>query len=177
MGTYAELLASSPSLFASLLHNINQDQQQEHPNELKTQWSRVDSTYSENEDETESSVMLTNVDTKKEGSVSWHVYVAYWRAGVGFAFGFLLILLVYLVQQATSIFSNWWLVAWSDDENHRYHIFSDCNVTIGQINNSVRMMTGAEWKDQRNRKFYVYCGLLTVSFLFRMSRIFVKVLF
>ncbi len=165
IGTYAELFATSSS-FASLLHNIDQHEQQEYPTELERQQSIVDSICSENEDEKESSAMLNNIETKKEGTVSWHVYVAYWRAGVGFAFGFLLILLVYLVQQATSIFSNWWLVAWSDDEDHRYYIFKNCNSTIGQKNNSVRTMTDAEWKNNRNSRFYIYCGLLRIFLVF-----------
>ncbi len=165
IGTYADLFVTSSS-FASLLHNIDQHEHEEHPAELEPQESIVDSTCSENEDEKESSPMLNNIETKKEGSVSWHVYAAYWRAGVGFAFGFLLILLVYTAQQAISIFSNWWLVAWSDDENYRYNIFNNCNGTIGQKNNSVRTMTDAEWKNNRNSRFYIYCGLLIIFLLF-----------
>ncbi len=169
IGTYAELLATSPSLLANLTHNIDENKCDKYSTEFETQKSKADSTYSENEEETESSAMLTDLEMKKEGNVSWRVYVAYWRAGLGFAFSFFLILFIYLAQQATSIFSNWWLVSWTVDESHRYRITSSCNVAIGQMNNSMRMMTNDQWKDHRNNRFYIYFGLLNISLLFQIS--------
>ena len=105
-----------------------------------------------------SALLPTNVETKQEGTVKWHVYVAYLRAGVGVIIGLLSMILMYSCQQATSLMSNWWLARWSNDESHRHRNFTGC-VRIDDIEtNRIRAMTEHEWTVYRNQRFYVQCG-------------------
>ncbi len=56
---------------------------------------------------------------------------------------------------------NWWSAMWSDDESHRHRIFQNCTVTVMHKNNTIRHMTDHEWNVHRNRRFYIFCGLLS----------------
>lgn len=51
----------------------------------------------------------TTVETKQKGTVKWHVYAEYLRAGVIIVGGILLVLILSSVREAVYIFSNWWL--------------------------------------------------------------------
>ncbi|CAF0960595.1 unnamed protein product [Rotaria sordida] len=176
MGTYNDLLASS-LLFYHLLDDMHQHEQeqsvdlhheheQEHPVDLCRQQSIINSTSSETEDEL--FVLSTSVETKQKGRLKWHVYAAYVRAGAGIVVGFLLVPLVLAVQQAVYIFSSWWLAAWNDDESYRHQIFDNC--TIGQQHNTIWSMTDAEWNNYRNRRFYIYWGIILIFVLITLFR-------
>ncbi|CAF4061065.1 unnamed protein product [Rotaria sp. Silwood2] len=164
MGTYNELISSS-TLFAHLLEDIHQ-QKQEFSRDIQKQQSTISTVHSE-EDEKE--VLMTNIDTKQEGSIKWTVYSSYIKAGVGCIFGFLFILLFLTARQTIFLCSSWWLAIWSDDETHRYKTFDNCKSITAEKVNSLHSMTENEWNQYRNRKFYIYCGiiilLLLLSFL------------
>ena len=63
MGTYEELLNSSPS-FAQLLEDIHQHEQEQKTNALPTQRSMIGSTSSEEDDGEETNAAPTNIETK-----------------------------------------------------------------------------------------------------------------
>jgi hypothetical protein len=159
MGTYEELIASSP-VFARLLDNIYQ---QQHSIDLQKQQSIISSLYSENEKHEEVKSMTTNVEIKQECTVKWHVYVEYLRAGIGIVLGLFLIVFLFSSQQAAAILSNWWLAMWSDDESYRHRIFNNCTIMIIHKNNTIRDMSDLEWNVHRNRRFHIFCGLLFKS--------------
>jgi hypothetical protein len=153
IGHYNELIVSCP-LFSHLLNDINQhSHEQEDSFDLHNQQSIINSTHSEKENETLTS--STSVEIKQKGKLKWGVYVAYLRAGGGIILGFLLVSVVSAIQQSIYIFSSWWLAAWNDDENSRYKMFNNCTT-----NNTIWWMTDQEWNYYRNRRFYIYSGLL-----------------
>lgn len=179
MGTYNDLLASS-TLFSRLLDDTHQHEQndaadlpREDEHELPVdlqdedeeerhvdvthQQLTINSTSSQREDE----ILLqsTSVEAKQSGTLKWHVYLTYLRAGAGIVVGFLLLSLVSAAQQGAYIFSSWWLAAWNDDESYRHTVLNNC--TSNQQNNTIWYMTEAEWTHYRNRRFYIYCGLYT----------------
>ncbi|CAF4506259.1 unnamed protein product [Rotaria sp. Silwood2] len=176
MGTYIDLLASS-SLFGSLHADIYQNEQensvdlhhedvQESPVDLSHQQLTINSTSSQQEDEV--LMQSTSVETKQTGRLKWHIFVAYLRAGAGIVVGFLLVTLVSAAQQGAFIFSSWWLAAWNDDESYRHNIPNNC--TSSQQNNTIWDMTDAEWNHYRNRRFYIYCGIVLISILITLFR-------
>ena len=156
IGSYAELLASCSS-FAHLLEDIHQHEEETRI-KLDNQLSTNSSKQLENDQQDEGSVLLTHVDTKQQGAVRWHVYTTYIRAGLGCLWGFVFIILLFTLQQTISMFSNWWLAAWSDDESHRHSVVNKCtNVTMEKVN-AVRSMSSREWTAYRNRRFHWYCS-------------------
>ncbi|CAF0797585.1 unnamed protein product [Rotaria sordida] len=188
MGTYNDLLTSSP-LFCRLLDDINQHQQEqsvdlqpeneqehsadlhhEHEQErsidLRHQQLTINSTSPETKDEL--SVPSSSVETKQKGKLKWHVYVEYLRAGAGIVLGFLLVSLISAVQQGAYIFSSWWLAAWNDDETYRHQIFNNCTTT--QQHNTIWTMTDVEWNNYRNRRFYIYSGIVLIFVLITLFR-------
>jgi hypothetical protein len=154
MGTYAELLTTSAS-FAQLLEDINQHEEEQQPVPFSTQQSRIGSICSEKEDV---ELLPTSIETKKEGTVKWHVYVAYIRAGVGILLGILLIVIVFSAQQVIDVYSNWWLAGWSDDESRRHHIVINCTNIRDVKTEKIHAMNTEEWNAHRNRRFYMFCG-------------------
>jgi hypothetical protein len=163
IGTYAELLGSSVS-FARLLEDINQhkkkkeQEQEQQPTGLSHQVSKIGSICSEKEDEEDVNSLPNNAETKQEGTVKWNVHLSYLRAGAGLVSGLLVIVIVFSAQQATSIYSNWWLAGWSNDETHRNRVLNNCsNVRDNKIN-EIRSMNEIEWNTYRDRKFYTFCG-------------------
>jgi hypothetical protein len=159
MGTYAELLSTSVS-FSQLLEDINQHKQEQDQQSgiLTRQITRAGSVIGEIEDDEEINSLPTNIETKKEGTVKWHVYISYLRAGVGVFIGFLIILIIFSAQQATALYNNWWLAEWSNDETQRYRSYNNCISIIDQKTNRIRLMSDTEWNQHRNRGFYTYCG-------------------
>ncbi|CAF4607105.1 unnamed protein product, partial [Rotaria sp. Silwood2] len=162
MGTYEELLVSSP-LFAQLLEDINQheqEQEQQQPISLLNQQSMIGSINSENDniDEENMNSLTKNLETKQEGTVKWNVYVLYIRSGIGVILGFLLIIILFATQQSIAIYSNWWLVAWTNDESHRYHQNSTNCVPIQDKKiDRIYRMNSIEWNTYRDRRFYIFC--------------------
>ncbi|CAF2953465.1 unnamed protein product [Rotaria sp. Silwood2] len=159
MGTYEELLSSSVS-FARLLEDINQHKQEheEQSNTLIRRHSKIDSISLIEDDEEDIKPLPTNIEIKQEGIVKWDVYVSYLQAGIGGVSGFLLLLTVFCVQQAMSLYSNWWLAEWSNDESHRHRLYNNCtNINDTKINR-IRFMSDNEWNEHRNRRFYIFCG-------------------
>ncbi|CAF2915966.1 unnamed protein product, partial [Rotaria sp. Silwood2] len=127
IGTYEELLVFS-STFAQLLEDINQHQQEQQSISLSDQQSIVDSINSEKNkaDEEDINKLPKNLETKQEGTVNLNVYVSYLQAGVGVILGLLLIIITFGSQQVISIYSNWWLAAWSNDESRRSQNSTNC---------------------------------------------------
>ncbi|CAF4718803.1 unnamed protein product [Rotaria sp. Silwood1] len=164
MGTYEELLVSSTS-FTQLLENINQhEQEQQQPLSLLNQQSMISSINSEtdNIDEEDINSLPKNLETKQKGTVKWNVYVSYLRAGVGVILGFLLIIIIFATQQAIAIYSNWWLAAWSNDESHHYQNSINCIGTQDKKNDRIYRMNDIEWNTYRNRRFYIFCVLVSI---------------
>ncbi|CAF4229409.1 unnamed protein product [Rotaria sp. Silwood2] len=138
MGTYAQLLDSS-SLFASLLKETHQQQQNQSAN-LEKQSSIEDSNLIEKQDtETISSLPPTNIERKQEGTIKWRVYVSYLQASVSLPIALLLIVLLFFAQQTTALFSTWWLAKLNDDESYRYQIFKNCTTMNIHKSNTMRM--------------------------------------
>ncbi|CAF1477796.1 unnamed protein product, partial [Rotaria sordida] len=73
------------------------------------------------------------------------------------------------VREGTSIFSNWWLAKWSDDESYRYRILNNCT-NIQNNNNTVWSMSNAEWSNHRNQRFYIYCVMVFILVLITFFR-------
>ncbi|CAF1451360.1 unnamed protein product [Adineta steineri] len=168
MGTYEKLLHSSAS-FAHLLEDINQhNQKQEQEQELEDQMmmrrrvSTIISLCSEKEEDISS--LPTNIETKEEGTVKWYVYVSYLRAGIGVCIGMLLIVVLFSAQQATSIYANWWLAEWSNDESHRHHVYTNCTNVVDEKTNKIRLMSETEWNVRRHNRFYTFCGRILNRF-------------
>jgi len=158
MGTYAELYSSSAS-FARLLEDINQHQQENEQQSISftKQMSRISSISREKEDEEDMKSLPTNIETKQEGTVKWDVYISYLRAGVGVILGLFLIIIIFSAQQATNLYSNWWLAEWSNDEGYRHRNYNNCAGVLDQKTNRIRSMSDIEWNEHRNRRFYTFC--------------------
>ncbi|CAF4578087.1 unnamed protein product [Rotaria sp. Silwood2] len=163
MGTYEELLVSSP-LFAQLLEDINQheqEQEQQQPISLLNQQSMIASINSENDNVDEENInsLTQNLETKQEGTVKWNVYVLYIRSGIGVILGFLLIIILFATQQTIAIYSNWWLVTWTNDESRRHHQNStNCVAIQDKKIDKIYRMNSIEWYTYRDRRFYIFCG-------------------
>ncbi|CAF4435345.1 unnamed protein product, partial [Adineta steineri] len=94
---------------------------------------------------------------KEEGTVKWSVYVSYLRAGIGVCIGILLVVVVFSAQQATSIYVDWWLAEWSNDEGHRHHVYTNCTNVTDEKTNKIRLMNETEWNVHRHNRFYTFC--------------------
>ncbi|CAF3840294.1 unnamed protein product, partial [Rotaria sp. Silwood1] len=170
MGTYAELLSTSKS-FARLLEDINQ-----HEQEYEEQ-SKIDLISSIKDDEEDIKLLPTNIEIKQEGIVKWNVYISYLRAGIGGFLGFLLLLIIFSIQQAISLSSNWWLAEWSNDESHRHRLYNNCTYINDLKINKIRSMNDNEWNEHRNRRFYIFCvhifslGIVAVLFIVTLLRV------
>lgn len=168
IGTYTELLSSK--LFVDLIEDINQHQLEkkvEYDQEsvsLRKQSSKIDP---EIEAEESLASLPTNIETKQEGTVKWNVYVSYLRAGIGLIPGIFIILIIFSVQQAISIFSIWWIAEWSDDESYRDAVFQNCTNKIDIQTNRIHSMNETQWKKHQNERFYTYCCKLTISISFQ----------
>jgi hypothetical protein len=164
MGTYGDLLSSSAS-FARLLEDINQhhqaqkQEQEQKSVSLATQISRISFRNSENgeEEDEEKKSLPTNLETKQEGTVKFGVYRSYLQAGVNVILGLFCILIVFSAQQATSLYSNWWLAEWSNDESDRYRVYKNCTNVLDQTTNRIRLMNDTEWNEHRDQRFYTFC--------------------
>lgn len=161
MGTYTDLLDSSSS--CAHLFQDTYEHNQNHPADLQKQRSIIDSNSIKKEVEEEIFTRLpTNVETKQEGTVKWHVYASYLKAGGNMLVSFLLIALFFVVQQTTTIFGNWWLARLNDDESQRHGLFTNCSKVSIRENNIILLMNDTEWNEHRNLQFYIYCGLFTI---------------
>ncbi|CAF1664496.1 unnamed protein product [Rotaria magnacalcarata] len=163
MGTYEELLVSSPS-FSQLLEDINQHKQEEPVVSLVNQRSMIGSIHSEKEnvEDEDMNSSSRNVETKQEGIVKWNVYLSYLRAGVGAILGVILILIIFSTQQTVAIYSNWWLVAWSNEENRRHQNVTHCMSTQDNKTDKIRGFNDTEWNTHRNQRFYVFSVLVSI---------------
>jgi len=162
IGTYKGLLGTSSS-FRCLLENIHQQEEQaeeqmEPEANIQRRRSTECVTFSEKENEDGLLIDSSNSETKEEGSVKWHVYIAYLQAGVGLVFGVLLLILVFGFREVASIFYSWWLAKWSADEGHRHHQLNNCTKIVNEQINMIRSMNDIEWEKYRNSRFYFYCG-------------------
>jgi hypothetical protein len=158
MGTYKELLISSPS-FSRLLDNIHQ-QEQEQPNDVHGKVNNQCMPLSENENEEEQQLLASqDLETKERGSVKGRVYLDYLRAGAGLVFGLILLISVFSTRETIVIFAAWWLAEWSEDEGHRHRLFNNCTETGNTKMNTIRSMNDVDWNDHRNKRFYYYCGM------------------
>ncbi|CAF4197389.1 unnamed protein product, partial [Rotaria sordida] len=110
-----------------------------------------------------------NIETKHKGTVKSHVYAEYLKAGVGIIMGLFIVIILSSVREGTSIFSNWWLAKWSDDESYRYRILNNCT-NIQNNNNTVWSMSNADWNNHRNQRFYIYCVMVFILVLITFFR-------
>ena len=179
LGSYDELLSRSVS-FAHLLEDINQHQQEKKQDQesssssgvvMSRQLSKVGSMSSEKdllattvgggigEGEEDTSSLPMNVETKQEGTVKWSVYVMYLRAGIGVVVGMALLVTLFVTQQAMSLYSNWWLAGWSNDESDRHQNYMNCTKPVGEETNRLRLMSVPEWNIYRTQRFFTFCGM------------------
>lgn len=160
MGTFTELLSSSSS-FSRLLDDIHQSADQELKEFIaRSRRQTMLGSFSSEQDEEDALSLALNTEKVQKGSVKWHVYIEYLRAGVGLFLGFFLVTIVFSAHQGLSIFSNWWLASWSDEETYRYTDFS-CSIQE-VLNNTIISMSDSEWHRHRNRRFYIYCSMISV---------------
>jgi hypothetical protein len=157
MGTYAELLLSSPS-FNRLLDNIHQ-QEYERPIDIQREYRPRGVTFSEGENEEEQLLTSETLEMKETGGVNWNVYIEYLQAGAGLALGLILLILIFTVREVASVFYSWWLAGWNEDESHRHHQFNNCTGSESKKMNIIRSMSDVEWNNHRNRKFYFFSGM------------------
>ena len=155
MGSYDELINSSAS-FAHLLADIHQ-QEQEIMINVEKQLSVISSIYSEKDHEEE---LVENLDVKQEGSIKWKVYISYMSAGLGSAFGFVFLLLIFAIHEGLAMYSSWWLATWSDDESHRHRNFNHCIAEKPENVYQIQSMTEQQWEMHRSQRFYTYGGEL-----------------
>jgi hypothetical protein len=148
MGNYEELFASSSS-FTNLLGDI-------HQHKLERQQSIIDPDIPETDDGKDTLSPPIDVEIKQEGTVKWHVYTAYLRAGFGLFFGLIVITGIFSVREFIAVFSDRWLASWSSDESHRYRVFNNCT-NASEI--MIKSMNETEWNNHRNHQFYIYCGI------------------
>ena len=168
MGTYAELLASSAS-FRSLLANIHQQEQEqelEHSKNIQRERMSRHVTFSEGENEEEGFLACDSLEMKEEGSVKWHVYMEYLRAGAGLVLGFTFLILLFGLREFATLFHGRWLAQWSEDEGHRHEEFNNCTASESEKMNAIRRMSDDEWNNYRNARFYFYCGLYSLDLYF-----------
>ncbi|CAF1332047.1 unnamed protein product [Didymodactylos carnosus] len=193
-GIYQELLQHSTS-FAKLLEDIHQHEQDtasitsneekkhvsvgkndndemieisEHT--LQTQLSSLQ----EDEPSPPTPTDFQQGETKAIGNVKFRDYLDYFRAGAGLLMAFILIFVIFSMQQATAIFSNWWLVKWSDEESFRHSVIpksSNCSSPLSKVGSKIKTMSDAQWHLHRNEKFYIYCGIIVILFIITLIRI------
>ncbi|CAF4391138.1 unnamed protein product, partial [Rotaria sordida] len=82
------------------------------------------------------------------------------QAGVGVILGILLIIIIFGSQQVISIYSNWWLAAWSHDESHRHQNSTNCMSIRDNKTDIIYRMNDIEWNTHRNRRFYIFSSQL-----------------
>ncbi|CAF5123376.1 unnamed protein product, partial [Rotaria sp. Silwood1] len=74
------------------------------------------------------------------------------------------------IQQTISIYNNWWLAAWSDDENRRHHQnLTNCMVTQDKKIDTIYQMNDIEWYTHRDRRFYIFYGWFVNEILVAFS--------
>ena len=160
LGTYNELLASSSS-FAKLLEDIHQHKKEkEEPGGTTRSLhaSKQSLQVPGGDDDEEISALVDDVDIKQEGTVGWRVYRSFIRAGLGSLLVVAVLVMLFVIQQTTTMFSRWWLASWSDDENHRHQIFYNCTKFQEQTKiDRIRRMSLTEWNDYRNNRLMTYC--------------------
>jgi hypothetical protein len=170
IGTYNEL-RQMPSVAHLLKTSVNQDVQKEEEVAVpfQRQQSTAESICSVTSNEEEMASPRKCVETRQEGRVSWHVFGAYLRAGIGLLPGLILLFGLFSAQQGITIYSNWRLAMWSIDENSRHQISHTCKRMINQQSNPIRNITDVQWNIQRNQNFFTYCGLYFDLHFFLLS--------
>ncbi|CAF4255005.1 unnamed protein product, partial [Adineta steineri] len=161
MGTYDELLTTS-SKFRCLLENINQQEEQgaeqlESLNDIQPRRITRCVTFSETEND-EPLSSSRNIEKKQENSVNSHIYISYMRAGAGFIFSTILIILLFGGREVTFIFYNWWLAKWSEDEGHRHRYWRNCTTAKNKSMNTIRSMNDTGWNHYQQQQFNIYSG-------------------
>jgi hypothetical protein len=162
MGTYAGLCSSSAP-FARLLEDINQHQyRKEEEVEVATstkQRSRISSSSEEKKEKDDTESLPTNIEGKQEGAVKWGDYKSYLRNNVVVVIWYIFLMItVFSAQQAASIYSNWWLAQWANDETSRYRVYNNCTGGLDEKTNRIRLMSDIDWSEYRNQRFYAYVG-------------------
>ena len=156
MGTYAELVASSPE-FNRLLDNIHQQDDDVHDGQRRHSTRRM--TAIESGVDEDLSLLSDDLESKREGSVDCRVYVSYLRAGAGLLVGVVLVTLIFGLRETVSIFSSYWMAKWSDEESYRHRTsFSNCTEIVDSTFHRIASLSEPEWNQHRNDRFYVYCG-------------------
>jgi hypothetical protein len=155
MGTYAELVASSAE-FNRLLDNIHQQDDDVHDGHRQPSSRRM--TVVEGGIDEDLSLLPDDLESKREGSVDWRVYVSYLRAGAGLIVGVVLVTLIFGLRETASIFSSYWIAKWSDEESYRHRTFSNCTELVDSTLHRLKSLSEIEWNQHRNDRFYAYCG-------------------
>lgn len=169
MGTYKELLTTSTA-FSRLLDNIYQQHEQEYSNEMKKEHATTGEALVESDNEEEPFFMEDDVEAKEKGTVKWHVYVRYLRAGAGLTIGLVWLIAVYTIREFVSIVASRWLAEWSEDGDYQHSQLKNCTGTTDQKINKIQSMTDAQWNKHRDNRFYFYCGLTVALVIFTLLR-------
>ena len=179
MGTYEELLSSSAA-FARLLEDINQYQKEQKPDQkpqittLQSRISRISTATTDpgtGEEEIDVESILSDTENKQQGTVKWDVYISFLQAGIGVVFGILLVFVLMFAHQSLHMHSSHWLAEWSNDENYRINIKTNCSNIFNEKIEAIRSMTKSEWEAHRADKFYGYLVLTILVVLFASFRV------
>lgn len=168
VGTHVELLAASSSYCRQLNVIVDEDSETNEPPPESVDNSSLLKLERDDHEPSQAVASLTNnVEVKQTGAVRWQVYVEFVRAGIGLLLGLAVFSLTYCMREGVFVYHNWWLAKWTDDENYRYQVSTDCtNITNAQAI-AIKLMNEVEWKDHRDQRFFTYASKLTRESGFR----------
>lgn len=160
IGTYDDLLNTSSSIVNQLtIEDVDQSElHQESSNDSNDLEVDIDV-------EEEISLLPKNIEQKREGTVGWNVYLSFLQASSGVIFGILLLLTAFGLHQATSIYSHWWLAAWSNEESLRSQNGTSCMHQQSNQTGLIYHMNDDVWNRHRNQRFYLFSGLSNLNIL------------
>ncbi|CAF1179985.1 unnamed protein product, partial [Adineta ricciae] len=156
-GTYEELRTSSP-LFRNLVETTHQQEENEETIDFPSRRTTRCVTFSEAEiDELRTSKM--NIEKSQQGSIGCWIYASYLRAGAGLTCSLFLIGLTFGGVEAVSIYFNWWLARWSEDQTYRHQLWINCSRTNKKLLSQIQSMNTATWNNYQKERFTIFTGV------------------
>ncbi|CAF1175955.1 unnamed protein product, partial [Adineta ricciae] len=156
-GTYEELRTSSP-LFRNLVEVTHQQEENEETIDFPSRKTTRCVTFSEAEiDELRTSKL--NIEKSQQGSVGCWIYASYLRAGAGLTCSLFLIVLTFGGLEAVSIYFNWWLAKWSEDQTYRHQLRINCSGTNNKLLNQIQAMNTTTWNNYQKERFTIFTGV------------------
>lgn len=90
------------------------------------------------------------------GTVTWKVYIDYWKAGAGIL-QILFLIVVFLAAQAVIMTSDWWLAHWADVEEEHAALSRNTSRETGDLT------------EMRKRNISIYAALVSGTFLLALA--------